>query len=88
VRFKLPTHNSALEYKDMYNGAITSHSERHHDAELTPWKHGDNKHASPSHLKHVKYLDTEYGTYRRAERILTPPARQDIGLVHGMLPMK
>ncbi|KEF61717.1 uncharacterized protein A1O9_03287 [Exophiala aquamarina CBS 119918] len=69
----------------MGNRPTTSLSERHSNAELSHRKHGDSKHASTSvsHLKQVNYLDTESGTYRRAERVLTPPAMQDIGLVHG-----
>lgn len=48
-------------------------------------KDGSNKQATTgqSPLTQVKYLDTESGTFRRAERILTPPATQDISLVHG-----
>lgn len=86
---KLSVHSVLKSNEDMDYRATPSHSERPSDAQTPRTKYGDNKHASTSvsHFKQVKHLDTESGAFRRAERILTPPAKQDIGLVHGMFPI-
>lgn len=69
----------------MVHLAAFSNSERPSDAGMSHINHGSNKNVTVSvaHFNRVKYLDTESGTFRRAEHILTPPATQDLDLVHG-----
>ncbi|KAJ4524125.1 hypothetical protein HRR83_002244 [Exophiala dermatitidis] len=77
-----------VDRKTNFDSAETApSSERPSDAVTSQPRRAADKHAdlSKPRFKHLERVGPTSGASQQAERAMAPPARQDLGLVHGKL---